>query len=670
MMILQLHQILTKSINFSKITAIIISSDPQICAHEILMKTLRRLLPRQFLIGFAFFLTCLVGLASPSNTRLSDLPSHNLSQQALWLRDPSGQLTITDVASLPNSRLNTLKSDLSLGFTSDVVWVKVTMSRQTAADPEDWYLVLGQTLLKDVRLYKPLPSGDFSEHYGTQASHFVNREVHHRRPVFNIHHKELDEKTYWIRIETPTAMNTSLKAIQKEYFVAETTQASFFWGIIFGCYIISIIFYIAFWTWTREPIHKDYIAYISINFLAAFFTGGWLSQFKTGLDTDTIIILLGIFISLSIATGTKFSVEFIDLKFKNKKFSRILLILAYAISVTGVILILGGNYIWVTPLLQAYSMLLISTFIGISAYYSIKGDSKSRFFLFAFSLFYFGVFWRYLRNISIVEPNFWNENVYQMAAFVHMLVMSIGIFASYNKLRKEKQIAESRADAEFKLREEQGEFLSLVSHEFRTPLTISSASVDNLLQQNDLSPEALKRINKIFKSNERMQSLIDTYLSKERLLMDVLDLNIQKININYLCHLAVSDMYNTDALEIRINVPISIELKCDAEMLRIALNNLLQNSIRYSNIPGSIEISAHTDNQVTTINVSDQGPGIPEDELALIFTRYFRGKNSMNQPGAGLGLHLVNKIILKHGGHVRVRNLQNVGCEFSLIFPH
>lgn len=634
------------------------------------MKTILRLTSRQFLVGFAFFFTCMVGLASPSATRLSDLPSHNLSHQALWLRDPTGQLTVQDVASLPNTRLSTLQTDLSLGFTSDVVWIKFTTARVTAADPEDWYLVLGQPLLKDVRLYKPLASGGFSEHYGTQANTSDSRDVQHRKPVFTIHHHELDEKTYWIRIQTPTAMNTSLKAVQKDSFVGETTQESFFWGVIFGCYIITIIFYISFWIWTREPIHKSYIAYISINFIAAFLTGGWLYQFQTGLNTGTIIMVLGISISLSILTGTKFSLDFIELKNKNPATSRSLIILAYLVTVIGVVLIVGGKYTWITPLLQAYSMVLISIFIGISAFYSIKGDSKSRFFLFAFSFFYFGVFWRYLRNISVIEPNFWNENIYQIAAFVHMLVMSIGIFANYNKLRKEKQIAESRADAEFKLREEQGEFLSLVSHEFRTPLTISSASVDNLLQQSDLSAEAFKRVNKILKSNERMQSLINTYLSKERLLMDVLELNIQKTNLSYLCHLAVSDMYNADVSEIKIDVPNTSELKCDAEMLRIALNNLLQNSMRFSEKPGSIKISASTDNTSTTISIADQGPGIPDDELDLIFTRYFRGKNSMNQPGAGLGLHLVNKIVMKHGGHVSVRNLQDGGCEFSLTFPH
>ena len=206
------------------------------------MKTISLLTSRQFLTGLAFFWTCLIGLASASPTRLSDMPSHNLSQEAVWVRDPSGQLTIKDIAGLPSTQLRRLESDLSLGFTSDVVWIKVTMARVSAADPEDWYLVLGQTLLKDVRLYKPLANGDFSEHYGTQSNQFVKKEIHHRRPVFTIHHHELDEKTYWIRIETPTAMNTSLKAVQKEHFVGETTQESFFWGIIFGCYIISIIF--------------------------------------------------------------------------------------------------------------------------------------------------------------------------------------------------------------------------------------------------------------------------------------------------------------------------------------------------------------------------------------------------------------------------------------------
>lgn len=633
------------------------------------MKKLLRFKAMHFLLGLSIFSTCLIVLANPSVTRLGDAERHNLSQQAQFLRDPSGELTIKDIATLPDSRLSPLHSDLSLGFTSDVVWIKVIMSRETASDPEDWYLVLGQTVLKDARLYKPLPAGGFAEHYGTQIKNQPAREVNHRRPIFTIHHHELGEKTYWIRLETPTAMNTSLTAIKKEVFAAETTQESFFWGLIFGGYIITIVFYISFWIWTREAIHISYIAYIVINFLAAFFTGGWPSQFQSHITSEISITLLGIWIALSITTGTRFSIEFIDLKTKNPKISKILLPLGYFSSITGMILIATGNYRWVTPLLQAYTMLLITIFLILSSYHSLKGDSKAKFFLFAFSLFYCGVFWRYLRNISVIDPNFWNENIYQIAAFVHMLVMSVGIFANYNKLRREKQIAESRADAEFKLREEQGEFLSLVSHEFRTPLTISSASVDNLLHQSNLSPEAQKRVNKILKSNERMNSLINTYLSKERLLMDVSNLNIEEINIHKLCHLAVSDMHNADTADIQISISESAKLKCDAEMLRIALNNILQNSMRYSQEPGSIRISVETNQKITTIKITDKGPGIPNDELDLIFTRYFRGKNSTNQAGAGIGLYLVKKVMIKHGGDVRVRNLSGSGCEFSLIFP-
>lgn len=624
---------------------------------------------KHFLLALSIFLISLTSFASPSATRLTNKPSHDLSHKAQLLRDPGATLTVSDVATKPDSQLIDLDSDVSLGFTSDVAWIKVTMARESESDPDTWYMVLGQTVLKDARLYKPLPNGGFTEHYGTQVNNENDREIDHRRPIFIIHHDVLGEKTYWIRIQTPTALNTSLKVVQEKEFLTETTKESFFWGLIFGGYIISIIFYISFWTWTKETIHKNYIAYISINFLAALFTGGWPTLFTTNLNSETLITLLGIWISLSIAIGTRFSIEFIDLKIKNFKISKILLISANITTIIGITSIIIGHYRWAMPALQASSMVLISIFIVISSYYSVKNDSKSKFFLFAFSLFYFGVFWRYLRNISVIDPNFWNENIYQITAFGHMVVMSIGIFANYNKLRKEKQIAESRADAEFKLREEQREFLSLVSHEFRTPLTISGASVDNLLQQPDLSLEALKRVNKILKANERMQSLMDSYLSKERLLMDVLKINIENQDIGQLCRLAVSDMPDADVADIKIDISEVIEIKCDAEMVRIALNNLLQNALRFSPQPGSIKISVRMEAKNLSIKVSDKGLGIPEDELDLIFTRYYRGKNSMNQPGAGLGLNLVKTVLDKHGGTITVFNLPDKGCEFILNFP-
>jgi signal transduction histidine kinase len=464
-------------------------------------------------------------------------------------------------------------------------------------------------------------------------------------------------------------MNVSLSAMQAKFFVEKTGFENFIWGLLFGGYILTIVFYLLFWFWTKESIHKLYIFYISVNFLSGFFTGGWPIVLFENLTSYYLIIFLGIFIALSIYTGTAFSSKFIDLESKIPRFNTALNYSSIAAAIIGVSFILGGYYHFIMPFIQGYSVILIVTFMASSIYYSFKGDSKARYFLFAFSFFYAGIIWRYLRNTAVIEPNFLNENIYQIAAFVHMIVMSVGIFANYNQLKKDKNRAEIRAQAEAKLRLEQREFLSLVSHEFRTPLTIAGVSADNLLQQTDLSKESRHRVEKIIRANERISSLMDSYLSKERLIMDTQDIRLENNEISEICRLAINDMPNPEKSLIKLTFNEKIFVNCDAGLIRIAINNLIQNALKFSPEPGSIELQISTQSDFAFITISDKGPGIPEDEIPMIFARYYRGKNSLNAPGAGLGLHIIQTIILRHGGSVSARNLKPNGCEFSISIP-
>jgi len=111
------------------------------------------------------------------------------------------------------------------------------------------------------------------------------------------------------------------------------------------------------------------------------------------------------------------------------------------------------------------------------------GNSNARLFLFAFSFFYIGVCVRMLKNMGFIEPSIFTENGYQIGAFIHILIMSGTIFSLYSNMRKDKQKAEFRLQAEINFRNEQTDFMAMVSHEFRTPLTIINASSENLLNE-------------------------------------------------------------------------------------------------------------------------------------------------------------------------------------------
>jgi signal transduction histidine kinase len=305
-----------------------------------------------------------------------------------------------------------------------------------------------------------------------------------------------------------------------------------------------------------------------------------------------------------------------------------------------------------------------------SATLAFKGSMKGKIFLISFSFFFVGVTWRYLRNIGYIEAGFWNDNSYQLGAFVHMLVMSVGIFASYSQMRREKLIAEENAITEMRLRNDQRDFMDMVSHEFRTPLTIVQASASNLLSDVSLGKEARLRIEKIIRANDRITELMNNYLSKERILLESHQMVLKNSNIIQICNRVAYDIEDAENFKILIhhNDP-NILLKCDPDLIYIAVMNLVNNAVRYSPQPNSVSIHLNKQTNKVVIQVRDQGPGIPEDEKELIFKRFFRGRRAQEKSGAGLGLFMVSNIAQRHQGQIKAENLPAGGCEFCLTLP-
>jgi signal transduction histidine kinase len=245
-----------------------------------------------------------------------------------------------------------------------------------------------------------------------------------------------------------------------------------------------------------------------------------------------------------------------------------------------------------------------------------------------------------------------------------MIVMSIGIFASYSKLKKEKENAEIKAEAESTLRIQQREFISLVSHEFRTPLTIAGASADNLLKDQTLGSDAKNRVEKIIRAHDRMSSLMETYLSKERLLMDTQTIKQEKINLLELCRQAIKDASGTDAAGIKLHAFGEFITTGDANLISIALNNLLQNAQKYSPEPGSIVVRLTKNTSFYQLLVADQGPGIPAFMIDKIFDPFYTTK----EHGTGLGLPICKRIINDLGGQIRISS-KGFGTTMNIVLP-
>ncbi|OGS74360.1 MAG: PAS domain-containing sensor histidine kinase [Flavobacteria bacterium RIFCSPLOWO2_12_FULL_35_11] len=227
---------------------------------------------------------------------------------------------------------------------------------------------------------------------------------------------------------------------------------------------------------------------------------------------------------------------------------------------------------------------------------------------------------------------------------------------------------------ERELNELKSKFLSLVSHEFKTPLSGILTSVI-LLEKYQLSEQQEKRdkhLKTITNKVNYLNNILNDFLSVERL--DTSNVNY-KFTVFNLSKVINEVVYNANMLlksgqHINISQNISdFVLHQDEKILELSLNNIIYNAIKYSpeNTDINLEIYKKADNLV--FKITDKGVGIPENDQKFIFNRYFRAENVLNIKGTGIGLNIVKEHLENLGGTISFKSLENKGSVFLVELP-
>lgn len=241
--------------------------------------------------------------------------------------------------------------------------------------------------------------------------------------------------------------------------------------------------------------------------------------------------------------------------------------------------------------------------------------------------------------------------------------------AMREEMKQHAQAAISRAAAETDLAIKQQQSVAMVSHELRPPLAIIDASLQSLERlSKDMPPEILTRHQKINRASHRLQSLISNHLTKDRLNQADLPPKMLPVNLHELITTVITRVewggmtIHTEALQDAI-------VEGDAELLRIAFSNLIDNAIKYSPEKNRIWIEGEIRNDMIEIRISDAGIGIAPEELPRIFDQYYRAKGSDKIRGSGLGLYLVRQIIELHGGTLFATSILGQGTTMHVRIP-
>jgi signal transduction histidine kinase len=250
---------------------------------------------------------------------------------------------------------------------------------------------------------------------------------------------------------------------------------------------------------------------------------------------------------------------------------------------------------------------------------------------------------------------------------------AIELAATQRNLAHEASVLEEKLVQERRLAQLQRNFVSMASHEFRTPLTIIDGHAQRLAKINAVAyPEEVgQRAGKIRGAVRRITNLIDSLLNSTRLVDGELYFNPTSFDMRGLlqevCQLHREIAPGSQIYQNFDSRPLPME--GDPKLLFQVLSNLLSNAVKYSPGGGRIEISAHSDAGRIIVCVQDHGMGIPEADLERLFTRHYRGSNVCGIVGTGVGLYIVRILIELHEGEIAVESCEGEGSRFTINLP-
>lgn len=238
------------------------------------------------------------------------------------------------------------------------------------------------------------------------------------------------------------------------------------------------------------------------------------------------------------------------------------------------------------------------------------------------------------------------------------------------KSQKELHIALAK---EKELNELKSRFVSMASHEFRTPLStiMSSASLISKYTEESHNDKRAKHVNRIKSAVTNLTGILNDFLSLSKIEEGKIIVNKKEINMHDLCNEVIDEVKGL----LKINQKIQhsqegkIVINADRRILKNVLFNLVSNAIKYSNPDATIMCSIITRGEVLQIDVQDEGIGIPENEQKYMFERFFRASNVETIQGTGLGLNIVKRYIELLGGTITFVSELGKGTIFTVKVP-
>lgn len=632
----------------------------------------------------------------------TDTKAVNLLQSALFLEDPTGQLNLEDIKKRDGEFRPWLAggTEANFGFTSSAYWVRISLQRVNGTNP-DWLLEINYPKIFDLEFYPPEGQGIFT---GSSKS-LSTRPYFDRFFTFPIN-VSTEPSDYYIRATSYYALTLPISAWQPDHYRHEQQKFQLLQFSYYGGFIVLTLYSLIIFLTNSDRRFLIYSAFIVTTGLGVFSGNGYGRQLLWPNAPFFDEISQNTFLGLAAFFTVSLSRSLFILPNKAVFISKGLWLSQYAFLIIFGLTLMSLLISELTRPVNVFLMInaLIMGFLVSAACLLVYRQRQEgiRFFLMGWMILWLGITTASLRAFGLIPSNALTAYAVQIASAFEVLLMALALGDLLKIENKAKILArevaleanqsllkltraseenlrlavhqrtaqlERSLEKETALREQYVRFGSLISHEFRTPLSIiqSQASLLRKEHQNGID-HVTKRIEAINSATKRITVMFDKWLNSDGITSTMESIQLKKIELGPWLKTVISTsthLWMNHRIQLQLSPQVT-EVVADEYHLGLALTNLIDNAAKYSAPSSVIKIEVREKMGYVGIAVIDEGFGIPDELKRKVFSDFFRISPESHIRGVGLGLSIVKRIADAHGGDVELTSQIGVGSNFCI----
>ena len=622
------------------------------------------------------------------------------------LADPSGELGIDTVSSpefAPHFLPVASSGDaLNLGFTGTTYWLRLRLQRAHDA-PEHWLLELPHTTIDYVDFHvagqpplltgtrRPLSSRPFRERYFVFPLALTTAE-----------------QTVYLRVSSSNALTLPLLIWQPDARLQSEGNALLLQYLYYGG-LLALLVYNLLLAFSLSDRRFLFYALYALPLGLGMLAGNGLGRVLLWPDSHAFDeIAQSCLLGLAGGVAMLFAREFLQTRARQPRIDRLMWVITASFFLLSSLLL--ASLWWELPVMRLNQLMFVagvlmgSLVLLVSAREYWLGQHGARFFLLSWAVLWLGVLVASLRAFGLLPTNVLTAYAIQLSSVAEMLLLSLALAEIIHVERRAREQAQARAleaslrsgeRLEAEVRERTGElrvkaeqlerslaseqqvlaqyvrFGSMISHEFRNPLAVIDSQLRLLAREHEQGMDRLpERLPVVQRAVRRLSTMFDQWLKSDRLGQSLQEISPHAIPLrDWLVHL-VEGLYCLSEHRLELVLEPGIEqIVGDDHLLEIALGNLVENASKYAPAGSSILLQTRSRPGQVGICVIDQGPGIAPEHQQAVFETFYRVQPEGRVRGMGLGLTIVQRIALAHGGELTLESAPGQGCCFCIWLP-